>query len=1326
MTFRDLLFGIAGGIRDDGKIKFFIPGGASSQWLIGSDEHLDAPLDMDFVQQTFGVMLGSGAVMVFDETVDPRARRVAAREVLRARVVRQVHAVPRGHGLDREGLYRMSHGLGRPDDLDLLFDVGDNISPGVMNAPFIQTTICPLGPSAVSAIASLHKYFRDEIEARVRRRSARDDDRTRDRSKTTSPSPSTARRSTPQPGELLIKAAQEHGIYIPRFCWHERMKPVGMCRMCLVEVDGVRGFPPACTTPVADGMVVHTPERRGARRSRTASSSSCSSTTRSTARCATAAASARCRTKRSRSGPASRGSSRRSATSRSRSRSAISCCSTASAASSARAAPRFADEIAGDPLIDFVDRGDRTQVLNFAEQPFDSYFSGNTVQICPVGALTASQYRFRARPWDLATVETSCTTCAVQCRGAVQSSSNRLGAPARCRLRARQPRLAVRQGPLRHRVGALRQARPRAAAYARTASSREVSWPEALDAAADDIRKREASSTAPARSPCSAARAARTRTRTLWALPREGRDRHRQRRRAARRRPARRDRARHAARRDRRLRPRERDRAARPRSRRGAPGAAPARARARSSSSAFRSSISRRSRTGCPPHAAVVARAVPGEPLAAARARRRSSDVREGRDGPVVVIVGPRQPRRRARTRPSPRPPSSRGSRRQVPLGAAARQRARRARRRARTGIPARPGHARRRSRLVHEAVGRRAEGTRPRCRGHPAGRGRRQDRRARASRRRSDVPTSPTRRSRADALEGGADDRSRSTRSSPTRPSAPTCSCPCTLWGEKSGTVTNIEGRVQRVGRKVAPEGTAMDDWRIAVELALRLGSDIDLATVDEVTDEIAAVAPAFAGVTRRRSCARARDGVVLPLRDHADEIVLRTARADDHGRRRFRHVSWDPIKVEGGAAAEGDSPTCRGRRQPRPSPRRTRPRCTSGTASAANTEAPASRRVRSAPRGGPHALRQAGASSRDRRRLQRIVRANRRSAVNPTDAARIGVELRAARSSVTSARGSQTVAVEPDPAFPPASRRFDFTADGAGPALLIDATAPVTDLRVESRAVTHVLALDPLFDSRHRRWSVLRRRADQGRRRVRDPARRGDALHLGDAQGHRRHAEPHRTQPRRPVRRAADARRRHQALLQGAVDPRLGRPAGVPARAVPVDPARVPAVLHRADRRHGVDPRAHDLPAGRRPPDRRAVHPRDVGHRRVRRDARGLGVGFEVPAARLGARVGAAALVRSRVRARDPRRVDPGEHAVDARDRRRSRAGTSWHVDLRRQLVLAADVRRVRHLPDRGDRRGRTTRRSTSSRPSRSSSAGSTPSTPASGSRSSSSPSS
>ncbi len=59
-------------------------------------------------------------------------------------------------------------------------------------------------------------------------------------------------------GDLLIKVAQDHGTYIPRFCYHERMKPVGMCRMCLVEVEGMRGLQISCATVVTDGMVVHT------------------------------------------------------------------------------------------------------------------------------------------------------------------------------------------------------------------------------------------------------------------------------------------------------------------------------------------------------------------------------------------------------------------------------------------------------------------------------------------------------------------------------------------------------------------------------------------------------------------------------------------------------------------------------------------------------------------------------------------------------------------------------------------------------------------------------------------------------------------------------------------------------------------------------------------------------------------------------------------------------------------------------------------------------------------------------------------------------------
>jgi len=166
ITFRQLIDDLAGGVRDGRKIKFFIPGGASSQWLIGSDEHLDAPLDMDFVQQTFGVMLGSGAVMVFDETTDPILVAWRLAKFFAHESCGKCTPCREGTGWIEKVLYRMAHGTGVPSDLDMLLDVGDNISPG-LNAPFSQTTICPLGPSAVSAIVSLDKFFRPEIEARI-------------------------------------------------------------------------------------------------------------------------------------------------------------------------------------------------------------------------------------------------------------------------------------------------------------------------------------------------------------------------------------------------------------------------------------------------------------------------------------------------------------------------------------------------------------------------------------------------------------------------------------------------------------------------------------------------------------------------------------------------------------------------------------------------------------------------------------------------------------------------------------------------------------------------------------------------------------------------------------------------------------------------------------------------------------------------------------------------------------------------------------------------------------------------------------------------------
>ena len=229
------------------------------------------------------------------------------------------------------------------------------------------------------------------------------------------------------PGEVVIAAAERAGFYIPRFCWHPRMKPVGMCRMCLVDIKGPRGFAlqPACFVNAADGMEVVT------------NSDAVKKAQDGVLEfllinhpldCPVCDRGGECplQDQTYAFGP---GESRFVEEKRHFEKpiriSDLVLLDRERCIQCARCT-RFAEEIAGDPLINFVDRGDQIQVLTFPDEPFASYFSGNTVQICPVGALLASPYRFRARPWDLEQVESTCTACSVGCRIATQSSSNRL------------------------------------------------------------------------------------------------------------------------------------------------------------------------------------------------------------------------------------------------------------------------------------------------------------------------------------------------------------------------------------------------------------------------------------------------------------------------------------------------------------------------------------------------------------------------------------------------------------------------------------------------------------------------------------------------------------------------------------------------------------------------------------------------------------------------------------------------------------------------------------------------------------------------------------
>ncbi len=164
ITWRELIYEIGGGIPDDKQLKAWIPGGASAPWFI-PEKHLDLEISKDATAAA-GSMLGSGAVIVMDE--DTCMVRAAER------LVRFFAHESCGQCTPcREGttwlemiLRRIEEGQGRAIDLDLLVDVSDGISIGLAWPPKM-TTICPLGPSAVSPIMALRDYFRDEVDSHV-------------------------------------------------------------------------------------------------------------------------------------------------------------------------------------------------------------------------------------------------------------------------------------------------------------------------------------------------------------------------------------------------------------------------------------------------------------------------------------------------------------------------------------------------------------------------------------------------------------------------------------------------------------------------------------------------------------------------------------------------------------------------------------------------------------------------------------------------------------------------------------------------------------------------------------------------------------------------------------------------------------------------------------------------------------------------------------------------------------------------------------------------------------------------------------------------------
>jgi NADH-quinone oxidoreductase subunit G len=221
-------------------------------------------------------------------------------------------------------------------------------------------------------------------------------------------------------GTLVIRAAEKLGIQIPRFCDHPLLDPVGACRQCLVDVEiNGRAFPKpqaSCTIPVEPNMIVKTQltspvadkaqkgvmelllgnhpldcpvcDKGGECPLQNQAMSNGNAESRLTGY------------KRTFEKPINISS--QVLLDRERCVLCARC-------------TRFSNQIASDPFITLNHRGALQQVGIYENDPFNSYFSGNTVQICPVGALTGASYRFRARPFDLVSTPSACEHCASGC-----------------------------------------------------------------------------------------------------------------------------------------------------------------------------------------------------------------------------------------------------------------------------------------------------------------------------------------------------------------------------------------------------------------------------------------------------------------------------------------------------------------------------------------------------------------------------------------------------------------------------------------------------------------------------------------------------------------------------------------------------------------------------------------------------------------------------------------------------------------------------------------------------------------------------------------------
>ncbi|WP_371868979.1 NADH-quinone oxidoreductase subunit G [Mycobacterium botniense] len=289
-------------------------------------------------------------------------------------------------------------------------------------------------------------------------------------------------------GTLVIRAAELAGIEIPRFCDHPLLDPVGACRQCLVEIEGQRKPMASCTTVATEDMVVRTQ----------LTSEAADKAQQGVMElllinhpldCPMCDKGGECPLQNqamSAGRPDSRFTDVKRTFAKPISISSQVLLDRERCILCARCT-RFSQQIAGDPFIEMLERGALQQVGIYTREPFESYFSGNTVQICPVGALTGMAYRFRARPYDLVSTPSVCEHCASGC---AQRTDHRRGVVLR-RLAGDDPEVNEEWNCDKGRWAFTYAAQPDriTTPLLRDGGSLvPASWPQALEAAAEGLR----------------------------------------------------------------------------------------------------------------------------------------------------------------------------------------------------------------------------------------------------------------------------------------------------------------------------------------------------------------------------------------------------------------------------------------------------------------------------------------------------------------------------------------------------------------------------------------------------------------------------------------------------------------------------------------------------------------------------------------------------------------------------------------------------------------------------------------------------------------------